>query len=348
MNPHEEQRLRELLDRAVADVEPRPGLDEIRSRTKVHSMSNRPWLFAAGGAVLATAATIAAFTVLDGEVGATSSEPRFASGGPTRAAVPSAPAADPSATQTSPSSEPTSGSTTIPVYYVGQTGQGPRLYREFHKLPAVPTDTALAEAVHQALTMAPADPDYTTPWPSGAGVAHAELAGDTIVVDLKGSGLAQRPSGLTKEDSFIAVQQLVYTATAAVQKETGVRFLLDGQPTDSLLGVPTEQPVTRAQSSATLAQVWIIDPPEGATVPSGFTVNGIGAFFEANVTWELRQGDTVVKSGFTTAEECCTMAPYSFTVEAPPGDYTLVVRDEDASGGEGPAPFEDSKDITIR
>ena len=42
------------------------------------------------------------------------------------------------------------------------------------------------------------------------------------------------------------------------------------------------------------------------------------------------------------------MAPYSFTVDAPAGDYTLVVKDEDASGGEGFPPFEDSKDITVR
>ena len=65
-------------------------------------------------------------------------------------------------------------------------------------------------------------------------------------------------------------------------------------------------------------------------------MSGLAAAFEANVQWELMQGGTVVKKGFTTAEECCTMAPYSFTVDAPPGDYTIVVHDEDASG-EGPA-----------
>jgi hypothetical protein len=41
------------------------------------------------------------------------------------------------------------------------------------------------------------------------------------------------------------------------------------------------------------------------------------------------------------------MSPYSFTVEAPPGDYTLVVHDEDASGGEGPGPWQDTKDLSI-
>ena len=111
-------------------------------------------------------------------------------------------------------------------------------------------------------------------------------------------------------------------------------------------------PLAQGDEMSTLAQVWIISPSEGETVESGFTVKGVGAFFEANVVWELRQGDKVVassaKSGPVMAEECCTMAPYSFTVDAPPGDYTLVVTDEDASGGAGPAPFQDTKDITVR
>ena len=61
------------------------------------------------------------------------------------------------------------------------------------------------------------------------------------------------------------------------------------------------------------------------------------------------QGDRVVKRGFTTAEKCCTMSPYSFKVDdVPPGDYTLVVHDEDASGGaEGAGVWKDTKDITV-
>jgi hypothetical protein len=34
MNPHDEQKLRDLLDDAVSDVEPRHGLDAITSRTR--------------------------------------------------------------------------------------------------------------------------------------------------------------------------------------------------------------------------------------------------------------------------------------------------------------------------
>jgi hypothetical protein len=127
-----------------------------------------------------------------------------------------------------------------------------------------------------------------------------------------------------------------------------VQLLLDGSRTDTLLGVPAAEPLARGEAAQTLAQVWIVEPASGATVPRTFTVEGVGAFFEANVTWQLLRGERVVQDGFATAAECCTMAPYAFQVTAEPGDYTLVVADEDVSGGEGFAPFEDSKEITVR
>jgi hypothetical protein len=351
MNPHDEEQLRALLDDAVSDVEPRPALDAIRSRTSVRPLSRRPWFLAAGSAVVATAATIAAFAVLGNDAGTTSSSPGPATS-PSQATAPSQPKSSTGTAQDSESPAPADAA--VPVYYLGDTGQGVRLYREFHQVP-VPDlpGAAVAEAVHQAVAVHPQDPDYRSLWPSGADVQHAEVSGDTIVVDLKGAALLHdRPAGMSEEEAKMSVEQLIYTAQAGFQDRAPVRFLLDGQITDTVLGVPTAEPLAQGDETSTLAQVWIIEPSEGATVPSGFTVKGVGAFFEANVVWELRQGDQVVassaKSGPVTAEECCTMAPYSFTVDAPPGDYTLVVSADDPSGGEGPAPFQDTKDITVQ
>jgi hypothetical protein len=96
-----------------------------------------------------------------------------------------------------------------------------------------------------------------------------------------------------------------------------------------------------------LGQVWVVSPGNGATVPSTFEVTGLAAAFEATVQWELKRGDTAVRKGFTTARQCCVMAPYSFTVHAPAGRYTLVVHDTDASGDGGPL-WQDTKEITLR
>lgn len=347
MNPHEEQRLRDLLDGAVSDVEPRGGLDAITSRTKVSSMSTRPWLYAVTGAVVATAATIAAFAVLGNDTTATSGPDPVDSPSPTA----TKPATEEPTTDASPTDE--GDQTALPVYYLGDTGRGPRLYREFHRGPA---RDALRAALEAALSTAPRDPDYRTGWPSGTGLGALEDGDDLLTISVEspdapsdGSSLRDRPAGMSGAVAAMAVQQLVYTATAVKQEDIPVQLLLDGERTDQLLGVPVSEPLARADEASTLGQVWIIAPQHGEVVPAGFGVTGEGAFFEANVTWELRQGDTVVESGFTTAEECCTMAPYSFALpDVPAGDYLLVVSDSDASGGEGFAPFRDTKQITIR
>ena len=56
----------------------------------------------------------------------------------------------------------------MPVYYVGETSHGPRLYREFH--PVIGDGNPEAEAVHDAVAGSPDDPDYRTLWPEGTDV----------------------------------------------------------------------------------------------------------------------------------------------------------------------------------
>jgi hypothetical protein len=359
MSTHDDDDIRTLLEDAVADVEPRHGLEELRARTGSRSGSRRPWIWGAGGAMLATAATITAFAVFN-DAGTTDAEPPVA-GGPSGAVTTADTPSDAPTTQgpSDPASEPTGDATgpAVPVYYVGDTSRGPRLFREFHRLPgASALNAALGAAVGQDLDgnqLRPDDPDYRTDWPAlTAATGSFDGIGDDgqITIDLGGdpeSSLHDRPAGMTEQEAEVAVQQLVYTAQGVTQTTAPVQFLLFGDRTDSVLGVPTSEPLGRASADDVLAQVWINSPAEGATLPSGFTAHGLANAFEANVQWELKQGETVVKEGFTSAKQCCTMAMYSFPVEAPPGDYTLVVHDSDPSGGEGFAPWQDTKDITI-
>jgi hypothetical protein len=151
---------------------------------------------------------------------------------------------------------------------------------------------------------------------------------------------------MSAADAELAVQQAIYTAQAAVGKgQVPVRLVIEGDSTH-VLGIPAENPFTAGDPDA-LALVQVDSPSNGATVSSPFTVTGRANAFEANVAWELKQGDTVVEHGFTTAQECCTLAPYSFKVTAPPGSYTLVVHDTDESG-EGHPVNEDTKEITVQ
>jgi hypothetical protein len=176
---------------------------------------------------------------------------------------------------------------------------------------------------------------------------RAQLSGGVLSVDLSGP-VRDRPAGMSDATARLALQQVVYTAQGVVQNRIPVTFLVDGAPASTVLGVSTASPVANAASDEVLAQVWVTSPADGSTVHSPFTVEGVAASFEANVQWELKQGDKVVKDGYATAEECCTLSPYSFKVTAEPGEYVLRVYAADESGGEGPGEQADTKRITVR
>jgi hypothetical protein len=357
----DDERMRRLLDEAVSDVEPRDSLDSIRSRTQVSPMrARRPWILGAGAAVVATAATVAAVAVMGGNPGTTNAQDPGFAGSPTEQGTggPSEPSDSVPGTSPTPTDSGSAGADTVtaPVYYVGETSRGPRLFREFHQVDdddslSASLGAAVGEATEDGTPRRPLDPDYSTDWPALT-AAEGNFDGDLITVNLGGDpegSLRERPAGMSAEEAEIAVQQLVYTAQAATQSRAPVQFLLYGKRTDMVLGVPTAEPLSQGDPNTVLAQVWIIDPAEGAQVRVPFEVSGLANAFEANVQWELTQGDTVVRDGYTMAEEAFTMAPYSFMVKnIPPGDYTLVVHDEDASGGaEGPGVWTDTKNITV-
>ena len=346
-SPDDDSRLAALLSDAVSDVEPREALDSIRNRTKVTPLSaRRPWTYAVGGAVVATAVVIGAIAFAGDQLGLTGSDdvpaashdPRHTPGrGHT-----SSPSHVSSSATSVPSASPVTSSSTLAGYYLGDTPQGPRLYREFDQVSGAvdPVDGAL-----QLLTTAPHDADYATPWKPGD-FADGSVKDDEIVVVVADS-LAERPAGMSEQYAREAVQQVVYTLQAAAQSRLPVRFSLD-----TVLGVDTSEPVANASPIDVLALVSISDPAEGATVGGSFTASGVASSFEANVPWEIRQGDQVVKSGFATAEGWMDkLYPWQADVDVSdlaPGDYTFVAKTDDPSGGEGGGPHVDTRTITIR
>lgn len=109
-------------------------------------------------------------------------------------------------------------------------------------------------------------------------------------------------------------------------------------PTPTATETPTEPSASPTTYADETGRITVTSIPSDGAVSSPFEVSGEANVFEANVQWQLLAGGEVVDQGFTTAEFAYEMAPYSFTVEADPGDYTLVVFEEDASDGEGNAP----------
>jgi len=252
--------------------------------------------------------------------------------------------------QPNPTSLPTNSRTdgpaqpkdvTVPVYFLGDTAQGTRLFREFRRYQGVAGWSKLRIAVNGAILGDTTDPDYRTGFPKGTS-AQVSLGPSTVTVDLRGDD----DLTLRRADAEIALQAIVHTVDGVLQASTPVEFEIDGARASTVLGVDTARPLTRAATDEVQAPVWVVDPSNESTVDSPFTVTGQAATPEANVQWELKDGDRVVRRGFTTADECCTTSPYSFTVTAPTGTYTLVVHDTDESGG-GKVDT-DTKEVTVR
>ena len=149
------------------------------------------------------------------------------------------------------------------------------------------------------------------------------------------------------------MQQLVYTTQAALQQRLPVRFLVDGQPTDSLLGVDVSGPVTNGPALETLALVSISEPPEGVEVTGSFRASGVASSFEATVPWEIRKGDTGrearLQHGIRLDGQAVSLADRPDLGRGPARGHVHVRRvHRRPSGGEGAGPTSDTRTIVVR
>ena len=235
---------------------------------------------------------------------------------------------------------------------MGDTPHGPRLYREFHKSTGT---TALDAALADATSVQPLDPDYRTAWPAGivASTAFDGVGSDGLIqITLADESVHDRPAGMSKAEAQIAVEQLIYTAQAAVQARAPVQFLLGKNPIDQVFGVPTSEPLAEGKWSDVLSLMSVTAPEEGATVSGSFEASGVASSFEANVQWQITQDGETVKTGFTTAEGWMDkLYPWTTKVDVSdlaPGTYTFVAMTDDPSGGaEGNGPYTDTRTIVI-
>jgi hypothetical protein len=231
----------------------------------------------------------------------------------------------------------------LPVYYVAETAAGLRLQREFH---SVVTDDPASAAVREMLARPTGlDPDYRTHWPPGTALRQpVRRDGRVIVVDL----LAAGPPQLGTELAELTVQQLVFTVQAALQAEDPVRILVGGARVPELWGaVETGAPVERGDPYALRSLVQIDAPAEGAQVGREVEVRGEAAVWEATVLWEVLRDGAIVQKGFTSTAEGQRFAPFAFTVTLEPGEYTVRVREDDPSDGEGRPVQSDDKTFTV-
>jgi hypothetical protein len=214
----------------------------------------------------------------------------------------------------------------LPVYYVAETAAGPRLQREFHRLPAA--DPASAAVREMLARPTGADPDYRNPWPAGTTLrGPVTTTADAITVDLT----AAPPSEL-------AAQQLVFTVQGALGRTTPVRLLHDGAAGPL---------IPRGDPYALRSLVQIDAPAEGTSAASPVTVTGEAAVFEATLHWTVLDGEKTLRTGVTSTAEGQTFAPFRFTLDLPPGRYTVRISEDDPSDGAGRPVLTDDRTVTV-
>jgi Immunoglobulin-like domain of bacterial spore germination/Sporulation and spore germination len=240
------------------------------------------------------------------------------------------------------------GGGAVPVYYVSDTPQGPRLFREFQQVSGDP----LLEAAGLVDGGTPLDPDYRTEWP-GVGIESVQATDGVLLVTIPGDGFTDRPDGMSRRSARLAVQQLVYTLQGVQQERVPVQVQRTGSD-PVLFGISTEAPFTAADPITVSGLVNVTTPEQGATVEGDtLEASGVASSFEATVPWEILRGDEVVLDGFATASGWMgKLYPWQASIDVStlePGDYTFVARTDDPSGGsEGAGPHEDTKDFTLR
>ncbi|MDV3221896.1 Gmad2 immunoglobulin-like domain-containing protein [Intrasporangium sp.] len=238
----------------------------------------------------------------------------------------------------------------VPVYWVGETGGAPRLFREFRSVPD--TGGLIDSAVTAMTAMQPLDPDYLTPWRAASRV-DVTRRGDALTVDLSADALSGMDVG--SELAERAVQQLVYTATAAAQVAgTPVRtvtILVDGEPADAWGAVRLGEPTTRAPQTEVQSHIWVLVPTEGQQLaPGEVRFAGYGTSFEANFLWEITtpDGTSVARGNAMAGTGTGGFGEFEFQRALPAGDYVITMSTDDPSGGaEGGGAHVDTKTFTV-
>jgi spore germination protein GerM len=221
-----------------------------------------------------------------------------------------------------------------PVYWIGRSNSNVFLYREFRDVPD--EENPITRALRAMMSETPLDPDYFTPWQNPKNLATSISGTNVITVDVSADAFN---ANLDADMAQRAIQQLVYTATAAgassglidAGQQIEVVILVDGH-TDYLafkhvkLGSPT------SRSAGMVAPVWIIDPQQGVEVADGrVKITGRSTVPGGKLHWQIlkvqENGDKqrYLASETTAAKEPGASGAFNMAVNLGPGSYEIRV-----------------------
>ncbi|WP_372699226.1 GerMN domain-containing protein [Arthrobacter sp. JSM 101049] len=241
-----------------------------------------------------------------------------------------------------------------PIYWLGERDSTVYLYREY--VEAEDQGDPVTTAIKYLTEQQPEDPDYFNVWSKPSRIGTSISADNVITLDISADAFSRDlDEGLAQR----AIQQLVYTATAAASAAgllsqnppASVDLLVDGHSGYNAFGhVKLTGPIQRDASLR--APIWIIDPQQGTVHSAGkVRLHGISGAFPGGTHWVLKRqedgkgtrvaGGSLALGGGSLADNEFEVTP---VLEA--GTYTLAVWGQAADDGKRLS--QDTKKFTVR
>lgn len=239
---------------------------------------------------------------------------------------------------------------TVPVYWVGDTAEGLKLFREFRR--ARDYGDPIATSVIAAFNGRPLDPDYAHHLPHIDNVGVSLALDNSITLDFPASAFERRYS---PELAQMLIQQIVYSATAAAaQASLGtpedpyrLRIMVDGKPNMRVFSA-VELADEYVRDTGAIASVWIIDPQQGQRMDSELVIKGLSTSDADALVWSLYQSSegedswSKIDFGSVSLEQGDSLysQTYGLRLNLEPGLYRLQVQDPLSTTA-------DSKEFTV-
>lgn len=219
---------------------------------------------------------------------------------------------------------------TMPVYWIGRDDGRQALYREY--IPLDPGSDPITSALSYMMAAEPFDKTYKTPWSKPSKLAASISAQGAITVDVSADAFGR---GADHDTARLALQQLVYTATAAAvnasllepSENTPVTLLVDGYTDYQAFDrIALTGPLNRDQGA--LGSLWLIDPQQSSVYRNAPVVlNGRVALNIPAPSWVIRkrqgQQQITVAEGKAELVENSAYSTFSVPLVLDPGMYEV-------------------------
>ena len=246
-----------------------------------------------------------------------------------------------------------------PVYWLGENADSVFLYREFRS--AEDLGDPITTAVNAALSLQPLDSDYFNPWRPASKVGTSITKGSVITLDISSDAFeANVDEGIAER----AIQQLVYTATAAAANAglstpgnpLEVEILVDGHRGYLAFGY-VKLGALMTRNPELTAPIWVIDPQQDAALNGRLDVYGRAVAIDAELSWQVSRLEDAEDSGSGSKVKSGTVginAPdgaageFRFGLDLPAGTYRLSVFDAAQDGSAATELNPDSKVFSVK